>query len=153
MEVLYKQHKSLIKRGRILKKVYTPCVNFICAINRFKASHFGEVPQAFGKIIENVVYNVLRQKYKSSNVNEVVSFWRQGEKEIDFLISQNLKQLPVEVKFSNSIGQKDLATLTNYMAEKNIKYGVVVTKNELGKKEVSGQTLYFMPYYIVLLMV
>src|SRR3989344_988270 len=99
LEVLYKQHKSLIKRGRILKKVYTPCVNFICAINRFKASHFGEVPQAFGKIIENVVYNVLRQKYKSSNVNEVVSFWRQGEKEIDFLISQNLKQLPVEVKF------------------------------------------------------
>ena len=51
VEVLYKYHKSLIKRGRILKKLYTPCVNFTCALNRYKPSHIDEVPQAFGKII------------------------------------------------------------------------------------------------------
>lgn len=152
-EILYKYHKSLIKRGRILKKIYTPCVNFTCALNHYKESHIDEVPQAFGKIIENVVYNVLVQKYKSNDMNEALSFWRQGEKEIDFLVNQGNKQLPIEVKFSNNINFKDLIPTTDYMRKKKIDFGVVVTRSELSKKEINGQILYYIPYYLILLMV
>lgn len=154
-EILYKFHKSPIKRGRILKKVYTPCINFTCALNRYKESHFDEVPQAFGKIIENVVYNTLRQKYKSNQMTETLSFWRQGEKEIDFLVNQNENEkfLPLEVKFSNNINLKDLAAMIDYSRKKKIKYGVVVTRSELNKKEINGQTLYYLPYYLILMMI
>ncbi|MFH1232778.1 MAG: ATP-binding protein [Patescibacteria group bacterium] len=152
-EILYKYHKSPIKRGRILKKVYTPCVNFTCALNYYKESHIEEVPQAFGKIVENVVYNVLAQKYKGNDINEALSFWRQGEKEIDFLVSQGDKQLPIEVKFSNNLNPKDLIPTTDYMRKKKIEFGIVVTRSDLSKKEVNGQLLYYVPYYLILMMI
>lgn len=152
-EILYKHHKSPIKRGRILKKIYTPCINFTCALNRYKESHIDEVPQAFGKIIENIIYNVLEQKYKGNKMIETLSFWRQGEKEIDFVITQNDKQLPIEVKFSNNINPKDLFVMTDYMKKKKLKFGVVATRSELNRKEINGRTLYYVPYYLILMMI
>ncbi len=151
VEVLFKYHKSLIKKGRILKKLYTPCINFNCALNHYKQNHIDEVPQAFGKIIENIIYNALTYKYKSGEIKENLSFWRQGEKEIDFIISRGESLLPVEVKFSNNINPKDLTALINYIGKKKLKYGVVVTRNKIDKREVNGETLYFIPYYLVLL--
>lgn len=154
VEILYKNHKSLIKRGRILKKLYTPCANFICALNRFSSAHFDEVPQVFGKIIENVVYNVLKQKYgKFAGVIEPISFWRKGEKEIDFILNWNGRQLPIEVKFSNHINLKEFDAITGYIRENKLDYGVIVTIKELDRKEINGQTLYFIPYYLILFMI
>jgi predicted AAA+ superfamily ATPase len=153
VEILYKYHKSPIKQGRILKKLYTPCINFTCALNHFRADHVDEVPQAFGKIIENVVYNVFELKYKSNKLVDSLSFWRQGEKEIDFIINLDGKLLPAEVKFSNNTNSKELLALTNYVKTKKLKYGVVVTKGEINRKEVNGQVLYFIPYYLILLMI
>ncbi|MCG2690823.1 ATP-binding protein [Candidatus Parcubacteria bacterium] len=153
VEILYKYHKSPIKQGRILKKLYTTCINFTCALNHFRADHVDEVPQAFGKIIENAVYNVFELKYKTNKLTDNLSFWRQGEKEIDFIINLNSKLLPVEVKFSNNISSKELSVLTDYMKIKKLGYGVVVTKSEINRKKINGQELYFIPYYLILLMI
>lgn len=153
IEVLYKYHKSLIKRGRILKKIYTPSINFVCALNHFNSSHIDEVPQAFGKIIENAIYNILNQKYKGSKINNSLSFWRQGKKEIDFLIDKKDDQLPVEVKFSNKATAKDIAFLADYVKQHKLKFGIIVTKNEFNRKKISGQTIYHIPYYLILLMI
>ena len=153
VEVLYKYHKSPIKKGRILKKLYTPCVNFNSSLNHYKESHLDEVPQVFGKIIENVIYNVLSYQYKGNELADSLSFWRQGQKEIDFIISQDGKQLPIEVKFSNSISARDLTALTDYLRKKNLEYGVVITKRELSKKNINGQMVYFVPYYLALMAV
>ncbi|MFA6160265.1 MAG: ATP-binding protein [Parcubacteria group bacterium] len=153
VEILYKYHKSLIKRGRILKKIYTPCINFVCALNHFNASHIDEVPQAFGKIIENAIYNILNQKYKGNKVNSILSFWRQNEKEIDFLINEGGNKLPVEVKFSNKVMPKDIEFLVDYVKKNKLKVGIVITKNELDRKEINGKTIYYIPYYLILLMI
>lgn len=152
-EVLYRHHKSLIKRGRMLKKIYTPCVNFVCALNHFNANHVSEVPQAFGKIIENAVYNILHQKYKSNKIDNTLSFWRQGEKEIDFLVNKKDDQLPIEVKFSNKITSKDAMFLADYVKKHELNFGIVVTKNEINRKTISGKTIYYIPYYLILLMI
>lgn len=153
VEILYKYHKSLIKRGRILKKIYTPSVNFVCALNHFNSSHIDEVPQAFGKIIENAIYNILNQKYKGSKIDNSLSFWRQGKKEIDFLVDKKDGQLPIEVKFSNKLTGKDAVFLADYMKRHKLEFGIVVTKNELNRKKISDQTVYYIPYYLLLLMI
>lgn len=149
IEVLYRNHKSLIKRGRTLKKIYTPCINFTCALNHYTERSIDEVPQAFGKIIENIVYNTLILKYGKDNI----SFWRNKDKEIDFLLEKNKRKLAIEVKFSNNINLKELAPLINYIKKKDVEYGVVVTKNEISRKEVHGRTIYFIPYYLILMMI
>ncbi|MFH0973006.1 MAG: ATP-binding protein [Patescibacteria group bacterium] len=153
IEILYKYHKSLIKGGKITKKLYTPCVNFTCAINHYKESHINEVPEAFGKIVENIIYNVLSLKYKEKTLINNISFYRQRNKEIDFLICKNQKILPIEVKFTNTINLKNLKVLTDYVAHKKLEYGVVISKNELDRKKINGQTIYYIPYYLVLLMI
>lgn len=153
VDVLYKYHKSLIKRGRILKKLYAPCINFTCALNRYKPNHMNEVPQAFGKIIENTIYNVLIYSLKGSPSKCGLYFWRKGEKEVDFIVTQERGKIPIEVKFSNNISQKELMTLMNYMKDQKSEFGIVITRNELDKKKINGQTFYFLPYYLILLMV
>lgn len=145
-EILFKYHKSLIKQGRISKKVYTTCINFNCSFNHYKENFIDEVPDVFGKIIENLIYNILKQKYLCTNI----SFWRSGEKEIDFIVQKDKAILPIEVKITNTINSKDLKTLTDYLQDKRIKYGIVVTKNELNKKQINNQIIYFIPYYLMI---
>ncbi len=152
-EVLYKYHKSLIKRGRILKKLYTPCINFTCALNQYNEEHIDQVPQAFGKIVENIVYNVLKLKYETRAIGDQISFWRDKQKELDFIVLNKGEKLAIEVKFSNNVNIKDLFTLVDYVKNKKLKYGIVISKNNLEKKEINGQTLYLIPYYLFLLLV
>jgi hypothetical protein len=153
IEVLYRQHKSLLKRGRVLKKVYTPCTNFICALNHFTVEHIDEVPQAFGKIIENAIYTTLKEKYHDTKINTTISFWRHNDREIDFLVSEKTSQLPIEVKFSNTVTDTDAKEVAEYVKKHSIPFGVVVTKQELVRKKVYGQDIYYIPYYLLLLMV
>jgi predicted AAA+ superfamily ATPase len=131
------------------KKIYTPCVNFTCALNHYSPKDIDKVPQAFGKIIENVIYNTLNLKYG----NDSISFWRKNNKEIDFLVTKNAKQIAIEVKFSNNINLKELKTLTDYMKLKKVECGIVITKNEIGKKEINNETIYFIPYYLILMLI
>lgn len=149
IEILYRNHKSPIKKGRMLKKIYTSCVNFTCALNHYSPKDIDKVPQAFGKIIENVIYNTLNLKYGNDNI----SFWRKNDKEIDFLVTKNAKQIAIEVKFSDNINLKELKTLTDYMKLKKVECGIVITKNEISKKEVNNKTIYFIPYYLILMLI
>lgn len=153
IELFYKYHKSLIKKGKLLKKVYSTSTNFSCALSSFDQADIEKHPEIFGKIIENGIYNSLRCRYKSEPLREPLSFWRQGEKEIDFILSIDKNILPIEVKFLKNINLKELTTLVNYVKEKKLKYGLLVTKNELDRKEINNQTIYFLPYYLILLMV
>ena len=145
-EILFKYHKSLIQRGRISKKIYTTSVNFNCALNYYQKKHITKTPQVFGKIIENLVFNILKQKYHNLNL----SFYRQGNKEIDFVLVDNNNYLPIEVKFSDNISLGDLKTIIKYLYLKKQAYGIVVTKNKLDKRKIEDKIIYFIPYYLLL---
>ena len=82
---------------------------------------------------------------------ENVCFWRNGQKEIDFIVSKIKLKIPIEVKFSNNINLGELKPIVEYLKNKKIPYGVVVTKKDLGEKIINGQKLYFIPYHLFLL--
>lgn len=152
-EIFYRHHKSLIKRGRMLKKLYSTCVNFTCALNHYKIEDVDRAPDMFGKVVENLVFNALKYTYPEKTLNDSLSFWRQEKEEIDFLIIQDGKQVPIEVKFTNKLDKRELKCLVNYVETQKLEYGVVITKDELDKKQLNGQTIYFIPYYLALLIV
>ena len=85
--------------------------------------------------------------------NDNISFWRKSNKEIDLLVTKNTKQIAIEVKFSDNINLKELKTLTDYMKLKKVECGIVITKNEIDKKEVNNKTIYFIPYYLILMLI
>jgi len=153
VDILYKEHRTIIKRGRILKKAYATSPNFISSINGYVFSSFDQIPEAFGKIIEGTVLGLIKSRYGNNSAGkENVFFWRDGQKEIDFIISKGKAKIPVEVKFSNNLSLKELKPIIEYLSDKKIPYGVVVTKKDMGEKTVNGQRLYFIPYYLFLRM-
>ena len=150
-KILFKQHKTLIKQGRTLKKNYATSSNFISAIRNYQIRHFEEAPEIFGHIVETAVFNFLDKNYSGNAAINRISFWRKGEKEIDFIVNKGKKQLPIEVKFTNNINNKELSPLVSYLKNKKIDFGIVVTKNKLEKKEINKKIIYFIPCYLFLL--
>ncbi len=150
-DAFYKYNKSTIKRGRLLKKIYSPSTNLVCALNHLTDQHVEEVPQAFGKILENSVYNTLKERYPETYYMDSLSFWRKGKQEIDFIVVRNNAHLPIEVRFSKNINYAEIEPLLNYIKTKKLNYGAVVSKNDLATKVVKDQTIYFIPYYLFLL--
>lgn len=152
MDILFKEHRTIIKRGRILRKAYSTSPNFISSINGYTVSNFDQIPEAFGKIIEGLIFNFIKSKYSGKNkAGEDICFWRDGQKEIDFVILKEKVKIPIEVKFSNNINSSELKPLVEYLKNKKIPYGIVVTKKDLSENIINGQKLYFIPYHLFLL--
>ncbi len=152
LKVLYKKHRTPIKQGRILKKVYATSSNFVSALQNYRLKHFTDIPQVFGHIIETAVFNFLDRNYSDDFLPNKISFWRKGEKEIDFIVkNKNEQELPVEVKFVQAINYKELKPLVNYIAEQKIDFGLVVTKEDLSRRIINNQLVFFIPYYLFLL--
>jgi len=153
MDILYKEHRTIVKRGRILKKAYATSPNFTSSINGYSFSNFDQAPEAFGKIMEGAVFDLIKSRYGNNIIEKAnVFFWRNGKKEIDFIVSKGKERVPVEVKFSNNISLKELKPIVEYLTDKKIPYGVVVTKKDIGERIVSGQKLYFIPCHLFLQM-
>ncbi len=150
-KILYKKHKTSIKQGRILKKIYTTSSNFVSAMENYQSEDFRKNPEAFGHIIETTIFNFLDAHYAGDKLINQISFWRQGGKEIDFLLKNNKKEIPLEVKFTNDVNEQKLKSLLNYSQQKKINFSVVITKNKLEKKTIKKQKIYFLPYYLLLL--
>jgi predicted AAA+ superfamily ATPase len=76
-----------------------------------------QVPEQ--KFVENLVMFELRAKH----------YWRQGEKEIDFL----KELIPVEVKFGSKIEERDLRHMIYFMHKYQVPRGFVITKETEGE--------------------
>lgn len=146
VEVLYKYLKSGIKRGRALKKAYATSTNFIAAINKFDLDYYDNVPEVFGKLIETYVWQRLAKRFEN------LSFWRSGEKEVDFIIPAIpgiSEMLLVEVKFSSRMRDNDLRFILSLAGKKQYSRILLVTKDKLDKQLISGVETYFIPYYLI----
>lgn len=147
IDILYRYSKSKIKQGRLLKKTYTLSPNFICALGRLEEIFYNKAPEVFGKIIETHVFNKLNQQAKKFDYD--LSFFRQREKEIDFILANKNSILPIEVKFKANIRQSDYNFLIEYCRDKKINHAILITKNLLEKKKINNITLFFIPYYFL----
>ncbi|MCK5510264.1 ATP-binding protein [Candidatus Parcubacteria bacterium] len=145
INTLYRHTKSKIKQGRLLKKSYAHSINFICALGGWKDDYYNEVPGVFGKVVETYVFNVFKNMAVKHNYD--LSFFSQGNKEIDFIIRNRNKICPIEVKFKTNILNSDFKYLVDYCCDKKIKHGIVVTKNLIEKRNIRGVNILFVPFY------
>jgi len=146
IEVLYKYLKSNIKKGRALKKVYATSTNFIAAINKFQLDYYNNVPNVFGKLIETYVWQRLVKRF------EDLALWKSGDQEVDFVIPAmpgNGHMLLVEVKFTSRIRNDELKYILSLAGKKKCSQILLVTKDKLDKKVMSGVETYFIPYYLM----
>jgi predicted AAA+ superfamily ATPase len=114
------------------KKVYLthPCIG---------EAFEGEMEKpALGKMVENVLVFQFEGRF----------FYRKGNREIDIILRCKDKPIPVEVKYSRNIEDKDLKVVRSLVERKNLELGVVATKDLLERRD----NILLIPAFIIMLM-
>lgn len=129
---LHSYHRNFLTSSKKAKRIYPahPCI-----IESFEEEMD---PPGIGKIIENVVVSHLDPGF----------FYRDGKKEIDIIIRDRERPLPVEVKYSSRIDGKDLRTISRFVEKRGPEMGIVATKDLFERR---GKIL-FVPVFILLSM-
>lgn len=140
--IIFNYTKKHRESRRQLKKGYIASPNISCAVMRLREENFRNNP-VIGHLVETQVYNQLRKNY------EDICFWNERGKEVDFIISEAERLIPIEVKYKETIGRKDYDGLCAYMAKKKSPYGVILTKNDLGVIRTEAGIIYSIPVWMI----
>lgn len=92
----------------------------------------------FNKVIESVVASVIEAKY----------YWRKNGKEIDFLIIDENKIAPIEVKNKIELNKEDLKHIRYFLTEYNVKEGwIVYMGDKEGEEKIGGKKIKYIPLW------
>lgn len=122
---------------RKLPKTYVASTGIIFSLN----------PQSFvdketlSRIIENLVVVSCKAKY----------YWRRGKNEVDIILEQNKRLVPIEVKFRKEIKNKDMNGLHRFMDENDLDFGIIISEDTLNEVEHDKKTIWVIPAWLFLL--
>jgi predicted AAA+ superfamily ATPase len=111
-----------------MKKVYLSHPSLVFGISK----HYYEL---LPKVMECFILDFLNAEY----------YWREKDKEVDFIIERNGTPIPVEVKYKDKITKSDLKDLLKFMEKFKIREGSVITKDLLEEREIKGKIIRFTP--------
>lgn len=97
-----------------------------------------------GFIIENTIGIHLFKTAKAKNLK--LFYIRKDKEEIDFIIKNEI-MIPIEVKYKQNIKEEDTKTIKEFVKEKKLRLGIMVTK-DLFKKETN---ILYIPAWLFLL--
>lgn len=138
VDLVYNYTPSVVKQLRTSKKAFIAHPNLIFALLRLTPDN-PLLQTKMGSLAETYVYNLLRTKFKQ------IHFWREKEKEVDFIVTDAEKIIPVEVKFKNQIDRKDLNSLIYFCNRYELQEAIVITKNTLQENDLLRIKLRMIP--------
>lgn len=125
INLIYNFTKSARKSRRLGKKVYLGSPNFFSALNSWPDN--GQFNYKIGFLVENYCFLLLKKKY------EYVSFWRVRNKEVDFLVTNDILDAKnyqyIEIKYRETISAKELK-FAGKVAKKSGNKLIMITKND-----------------------
>lgn len=144
VKLIYNYTKKLRRQYRIQKKIYILSPNFTCNEHNINnnSPYFSKIA---GSLVETAVFQLLYQSCFE------VFFWRERQKEIDFIIEQDKTIVPIEVKYAKKITPKDHHNLIYFMNKNKLKLGIIITKNKTGisNTEDNGKIIYIPSWALV----
>lgn len=90
-----------------------------------------------GRIIENLIQFVNKANY----------FWRERDKEVDFVISEGNKIIPIESKYSKQVKIKDIKGVLKFMDEFKIQKALVITEDFEFNQKIEGKKIIYTPLW------
>ena len=89
------------------------------------------------KILESFALSIIDGKY----------YWRNLDKEIDFLKIEGKSILPIEVKNRERVEDRDLNTLRLFMSKYKVKKSLLLYLGDKKIREFDGRTIEFVPFW------
>ena len=96
-----------------------------------------------GLQVENCSIQMARSYCEPENYS--VYFWRDNQKETDIIIDKKIGLIPIEVKYRNTILDKDIKGLSEFKEKYETKTGTVITKTYLDKKD----DIVYIPFWMI----
>lgn len=141
-----KFRKSALRVRRGSVKFYLVDLALRNAVLRLQDATISD-PATLGLYAENLALNALR-KWRGT---VAIDYYREGRDEVDFVVHiGSRKYLPFEVKYRDTILEKDLQSIRRFVRKFHTAPGIVITKRpeDFGRRE----DLYFIPLLQFLLM-
>lgn len=135
---------SYLEEAFLIKKVYNYSGNNLTSEKKLK--RFYPVSTAFCFLFDSVEIGKIVES--SFLMNQDVSFFsRIGEKEIDFIIKQKKKFLPIEIKYRNEIKLKDFEYMKDFCKAKGVVDCVALTKGVKRQEKIDGVNISIVPIW------
>ena len=132
IKVLYNFSKNRLTSERKLKKCYLADTALVNLYSK-------DVDK--GKLIEDLIISHLDAKF----------FWRKNGYEVDIILDKKSVLIPIEVKYKNTVAEKDIKGLVKFMDLFGVEQGFVVTKDISEEKKINGKKIIFIPVWLFLL--
>jgi hypothetical protein len=140
-----KKKKALFEKE---KKIFFHDPFFLHALNSWISSRnafelcqdFIKDPANQGSLVEGIVGDHLirlafgiSEKKQTFDYSSVIYYWKyENQKEVDFILNNGIGlELPIEVRFQNSITNRDLDGLINFKRFTGVKNALLITKDQL----------------------
>lgn len=119
---LYPYHENLGKRMVKAAKLYFYDPGLICHLLQIKQEDLANHPNK-GNIFESFIIADILKHYLNNGVDPRIYFWRdKTEHEVDCIIQDGQKLMPIEIKSGRTFNQRFLDGLTYW---NNLKYGIL----------------------------
>ena len=143
ISAVYNRGTGFRTRSR-LRKIYSASTNATV----LKTS-LGEQSESFsfkmGQYVETFVFNYLVRQQTGE-----IYFWRQRQKEVDFILVTPESVFPIEVKCQNRIRSSDMENLLYFCHKERLNQGVIVTRDKSGQETIKGVTIRFLPAHFLI---
>lgn len=114
-----------LEKAFLIKRVYNFSSNLLTSEKKLK--RFYPSSSSFCYLFDNP--EIGKNVETSFLMNSKAKFFsRTGNKEVDFILTDKKKNLPIEIKYRNSINSKNIKPLVDFCKSKSLKKGVVLTK-------------------------
>ncbi|MBE9483877.1 MAG: ATP-binding protein, partial [Bacteroidetes bacterium] len=92
---------------------------------------------SMGKVAENLI----------QFASKASLFWREANKEVDFVLQDGSRILPVESKYTSKIRMRDLKGLLRFMDKFGVDTGLVITEDYEASEVYKGFNIQFVPLW------
>jgi predicted AAA+ superfamily ATPase len=126
-----------------MPKIYIADTGLICSLLKIKDQ---KIPLYLkGKLFENFIFQQLL--VHTSLMEAELFFWREKQKEIDFIISYNHNIFPIEVKLSKKVNIADAKNIIEFSKKNKIGNGFIIYN---GNETIEiGKNIYAIPWYLL----
>lgn len=132
------------EREKRQRKIYTTSSTFTGLMNTdgFLSPNLAE---NIGMIVESYILQSLRLTYPDG----LIFFYRERDKEVDFILEKDTRLYPIEVKYQSKIRGDDLRSILWFMNKKKIDKGFVITRDLFETKRIADKNILLFPACLI----
>lgn len=128
LQKCYNFSRNLLTSEKKLKRLYLSSTTFLFSLS--------ENPE-MGRAVENLVVNSSTARF----------FWRSARHEVDAVLVEGKRIIPVESKYKDTITKKDVKGLLKFMEKYRIAEGHVITETKEKVESIGGKKITHTPLW------